>query len=75
MLGGCSLGSIFANLCVAAPVSKNVGRARSCCQRWPLNPKRRADKCRWWDVSAWDMYACRAPGNDGRRSRVFWVLM
>lgn len=22
MLGGCSLGSIFANLCVAAPVSK-----------------------------------------------------
>lgn len=39
MFGGCSLGSIFANLCVAAPVSKNVCRATSCCQRWPLNQR------------------------------------
>lgn len=60
--------------CVAAPASKNAGRARGCCQRWPLNSERRADKCRWMYVPGTCMPACRASGNDGRHQGSFGHL-
>lgn len=73
MLGGCSLGSIFANLCGGTYEQKCLSGEKLLSAVAPQS-ERLADKCRW-DVRAWDVYACRAPGNDGRQSRVLWVLM
>ena len=56
MLGGCSLGSIFANLC-GGTSEQNWVSGEKLLRRWPLDPQceRQADKCRRWDVRAWDV--------------------
>jgi hypothetical protein len=84
MLGGCSFGSIFANLCGGTSEQELRFQARRGCRRWPLNhqSERRADKYRQavgcvlctclGTLMPACPPACRALGNDGRHRGSVW---